>query len=575
MDRIGLAIASRIAGLLDVEGEDRSDRLAILPLAIPLAPEAFPGTAAWQSASPGMRATSEATLSLLVNTVCARDVVWTPWLDAYVWDVMRDVFEHGEVGSSEVSATDPPHVEAAEALLLDASAEDGRTQAYRRYEEHRARVSELAAKAAAGARANAPEAKVWEAELAHARDEWEVLGQRSAIEDALDLLRVASGDQAAREWRAARAELTPDRFLSDPEYGPYRPTGVLPRNLDALPWARVTVAPDDLDAAARDATDRFPALAADNGVDSSSAGDVEISFEAAVIDLYSSWRKLALLEAPDWRWRSPRNPVSDGQGGGDMPSCVESLVVIRALAVESSAPAAQTAVKETNRSRVGPLMLTATKAEHAIVNTPLARSRAALRDMRATPVPRATRRDAASAAIRVGIASGSAAAQATAGAHAPTQPMTVVTAVRAQTASTNEVVRARRSSTVLGSVRDAESGEPVVAATVIARNAGGESIGRTETGSDGRFTMRDMARVSTVTVSTDEHLPLALAWSTAAGADGLAFALERAPGDPREAWQLVAVIRRDIPRAPDPAEGIVFNRGETPHEDDEPDRLAE
>lgn len=343
-------LAAALARVVETDDGDDAQRLAVRPLAWPLEPALVPGSEAWQAVSEEERSRARAAIALVANEIGEQRPVWEPRAGSKVWDVYRDILDD-DVELAEPDASGTTESEAR-GLLFDDEGEP--SAVYRRFQGHRDTVLELREQRRQ-AEAGSDEAARLDDELAAAEDAWAVEGRRADVEDALAALDRETGESLASRWQKERSDLEAATLTGPSELGSYLPTGVVPHRLDALDWHHVELDSDELSALAAEARERFPDLApaGDGSIDD--LGLRSLAFEAAIVRFRRDWLDLGLVESRGWRWPDDREPVADADGRGRMPAIAAGAVVVRNVEARYGAAGEDTdAVRN-----VGPVLLAA------------------------------------------------------------------------------------------------------------------------------------------------------------------------------------------------------------------------
>lgn len=574
-------LAAALARVAETEDGGDADRLAVRPLAWPLEPALVPGSQAWEAVSEAERSRARAAMALVANEIGEQRPVWQPRPGVKVWDVYREVLaDDVELAEPETSGTTESE---ARGLLFD---DEGEPSAlYRRYQEHRDAVLDLRERRRQ-AEDGSDEAARLDDELQAAEDAWAVEGRRADVEEALAALDRETGQSLAAQWQSERSDLEAATLEGPSGLGSYVPTGVVPHRLDALDWHHVDLDEDDLAALDDEARERFGDLTSDGSVDD--LGLRSLTFDAAVVRFRRDWLDLGLVESRGWRWPDDREPVADEDGGGRMPAIAAGAVVVRNVEVRYGAGDGDAGEVRS----VGPVLVAGGDDGR------LAGLRAPARELRRVAVETAAAqpgegddRRARLAAQRRRITD---AVRAAAGVTAPDaeEGDTQAVADTDATSRRTERVRARRGKAaralrISGRVTDSDNGRPVPDAQVrlVALEKSVEE--KTASDDDGGFSVRTHNVGYRVWVSADGYETAKLETEPqeeeddgGGSGDGgrrrvrvharrgrrrrkpkvrdhrpetLHLDVQLSPEVERsEAWQLVAMIRRDLAPSPDP-----------------------
>ena len=295
----------------------------------------------------GLRLLAE--FSALVNTVASWPV-WSPTADRYLWDVYSDVLADADLASASLTAEEAAEYKRV-SELLHAGGPGTDSPAYLAYRQLRdawltAQQEYKNRKGTAEASEDQAVKDAWAADepvlLAKVREceqRWETEGRRTEIEEALRVERRLVERSPAKAW-ADYTKLfdpaTPELFFAnDANIGRYVPSSLRPSNALDVPWARISLAREELaslaDAAPAALRARLPA-ANDSVIDG-------LSFEYTSVAVGRPWFCSAALTSRAWRFSDATKILSDGapEPHGLCPSYVAALVLARSITVTRQA----------------------------------------------------------------------------------------------------------------------------------------------------------------------------------------------------------------------------------------------
>lgn len=366
MDAQSVLVAARIARLLDVVGSDAADRLAVLPLGLPLSPGTVPGTAAWEQA--GRSKVAEAAFALLCNETGTRSMTWSPPNGRRVWDVYREVLSDALVGRRGLTDVQQDQLDQAESLLFDeVDGELEPTAEYEEYSEHADRVEDLSV-AAARARLEGDEkqATTLDARLRAAQSDWVLTGHKDTIGPAIATLERLRAEDPVATWVRAQHALDAVDVQQASMYGEFYPTPLTPLHLDEVDWQRVEVDAADVEPLLAEAEQRFPEVRSADIDPSALAGLERLSFRVTVAALHRDWLNTdEILTADIWAWPDDRTPVAAASGPELMGAFADGVVLVKDVVAEI-APARQAVVDlgpdDQPVAAFGPLVLSSATA---------------------------------------------------------------------------------------------------------------------------------------------------------------------------------------------------------------------
>ena len=291
----------------------------------------------------GLRLLAE--FSALVNMI-ASSPVWSPTADRYLWDVYSDVLADADLASASRTADEEADYKRV-SELLHAGSPGTDSPAYLAYRQFRdawliAQQEYKNRKGTADSSNDQAVKDAWAADepvllekLRECEQKWAVDGRRTEIDEALRIERRLDERSPAKAWQDYLKlfdPATPELFFAnDANVGRYVPSSLRPSNAMAVPWARITLAREELEMLANAAPAalraRLPA-AQDSAVDS-------LSFEYTSVAVGRPWFCAAALTSRAWRFSDNAKILSDGapEPHGLCPSYVAALVLARSITV--------------------------------------------------------------------------------------------------------------------------------------------------------------------------------------------------------------------------------------------------
>lgn len=236
----------------------------------------------------------------------------------FLWSVHRDLLKEMDFATQAWNAAQRTEYEAARDVLY-VSGDDSRltpSPDYILYKEMQTAYQDMVASGAS------------DAESAQAYADWTVLGNRVAIQSALETIQrlyaLTSSEQAHNE----RLLLSEDPVgVGLAMFGDliFAPTNFAPMSAsDPATWLTAKVTFDDLD----QAVGKDPKKTEWQAYRANRTG--EVTFDYVVVHCMRSWYTPDLYEADDWRLSSDEKRVSQGNGqDGLMPAYVESVYLVR------------------------------------------------------------------------------------------------------------------------------------------------------------------------------------------------------------------------------------------------------
>jgi hypothetical protein len=295
----------------------------------------------------GLRLLAE--FSALVNTI-ASSPVWSPAGDRYLWDVYGDVLADADLASASRTPDEEADFKRV-SELLHAGSPGTDSPAYLAYRQFRDAwlIAQQEYKNRKGTAESSEDPAVkdaWAADepallgkVRECEQKWVVDGRRTEIEEALRVERRLIERSPAKAWEDYLKlfdPATPELFFAtDTNVGRYVPSSLRPSNAMAVPWARITLAREELgalaDAAPPALRARLPAVQ-DSAVDS-------LSFEYTSVAVGRPWFCAAALTSRAWRFSDNAKILSDGaeEPHGLCPSYVAALVLARSITVTRQA----------------------------------------------------------------------------------------------------------------------------------------------------------------------------------------------------------------------------------------------
>jgi hypothetical protein len=291
----------------------------------------------------GLRLLAE--FSALVNTI-ASSPVWSPADDRHLWDVYSDVLADADLASASLTPDEEADYKRAVELLHGGTAgtDSAAYLAYRQCRDAWLTVQEeYKNREGTAEKSEDEEVKAaWASDkpvllekIKECEQRWAVDGRRTEIEEALRTERRLIDRSPAKAWQEYLKlfdPATPELFFAnDTNVGRYVPSTLRPSNAVTVPWARMTLAREELAALANAAPaalrDRLP-VAQDSAVDS-------LSFEYTSVAVGRPWFCAAALTSRAWRFSDNAKILSDGaaEPHGLCPSYVAALVLARSITV--------------------------------------------------------------------------------------------------------------------------------------------------------------------------------------------------------------------------------------------------
>jgi hypothetical protein len=260
-----------------------------------------------------------------------------------LWEVYRDVLTRADVAAGE----SPSDVVAVNSLLYD-SAPDGtrsESEALRRYRQYRdawfvAREN-YASHKLTGELSEDPEVKrrwleVEEPGLLAALDAamtaWETLGNRVAIELAIQGERDAALRNPRLRWSQWSDEFNPDTdMLTETSGARYAPTALSPRDFVSGDWLHFGLSAGEVATLVAEAPEQFKTVLGDD-----TGSRIErVSFEYRSVAINRPWFRPDVLISQIWRTSDPDLILCDGADppNGACPAYATAIVFMRNLKV--------------------------------------------------------------------------------------------------------------------------------------------------------------------------------------------------------------------------------------------------
>lgn len=239
----------------------------------------------------------------------------------------------GTVGS------DAPEVEAARALLFaeDAQGVPLKSEVLKRYEEYEAEVEDLTLKAAElESQGKSTQAARLRMRLTRVQVEWQALGRRSDVEQALRTLREGDADAGFEDERTRFLNILEarrtDRLGSGLSYLSATMAPLSPLFADdADPnWSVIELDKDAVQRAIGASTRAAFGLNLDE-LERGTDGLESVRFSYTVCTLDREWLREEFLRARYWRLPSDEPVLSDGRGGGALPTIPSRVIFIRGV----------------------------------------------------------------------------------------------------------------------------------------------------------------------------------------------------------------------------------------------------
>lgn len=330
---ISVAVAKAL-GATSSEGD--SNRLATLRLAWPVLPADVPATSAWRERPAEERSPVLANWSRLVDQIGARAPYWISQPEATLSRCYHQVLSRAEVARIPLTPEQERRRVEAEQGLFDTDEHGVRlpNPRFQIFLEHEQKVIETREKLAAARHEGATElASAVAVQLATAERNWSIFGHRDDVGSTLALLTSLERQQhPVVRWDEERFRLEELVPREDPRTATsYLPVDTSPSGLDVVEWHAHVSSERDIDRLAQEAEHRFGNRIASRIAEQ---GLQEMRFEMALVTIGRPWLNLELIRSRSWRWRDgDQPPLSDGEGGGLVPAFIAKLVLARNISV--------------------------------------------------------------------------------------------------------------------------------------------------------------------------------------------------------------------------------------------------
>ena len=242
----------------------------------------------------------------------------------------------GAVGS------DAPEVESARALLFaeDAQGIPRKSEVLTRYEEYEAEVEDLTLEAAElESQGKSTQAARLRMRLTRIQVEWQALGRRRDVEQALRTLREGDADAGFEDERTRFLNIFEARRTERLGSGlSYLSATMAPLSPlfadDADPnWSVVELDKDAVQRAIGASTRAAFGLSLDE-LERGTDGLESVRFSYTVCTLDREWLREEFLRARYWRLPSDEPVLSDGRGGGALPTSPSRVIFIRGVGAQ-------------------------------------------------------------------------------------------------------------------------------------------------------------------------------------------------------------------------------------------------
>jgi hypothetical protein len=272
-----------------------------------------------------------------------RDIVANMTGDRYLWDVYADVLARADVavGGGGVTGSN------SRTLLHDVAADGMQTDsaiyiAYRQYRDAWivAREDYGAHKLSGEMTSDPMEKRRWtevtepalRAALLKAELDWKTLGQRDAIDAAIQAETSSAANDPLKRWSDWRAAFNPDIDLVTDPGGQYAPTGVSPRDFASVgAWPQFELSSEEMVQLVAQAPPELKEVLGDD----SGGGIDRVSFEYRSVALVRPWFRPNAITSRVWRSTDPELLLSNGATPptGACPAYVTAAVFIRNLKI--------------------------------------------------------------------------------------------------------------------------------------------------------------------------------------------------------------------------------------------------
>lgn len=302
-----------------------------------------------EAARAGMRAQID--FSRQVNMIPTGEA-WRPTDTGFLWDSFLSVLNESDVAQALRTPTEEAAYQSARSLLRDGNGGD--TEIVKTYKQHRdasivAREKYLAAKLTAESAAPSEREKwrstdepLLKAELDTADLNWMLVGNKTKVEDAQNLIAILgarSPSQTMAEWRS-RCNPDIDQLTDPSDRTSAFPTSFSPANaVEENAWCRFTLSPPEIAAllAAAPADWRHTMLG-----DAPTSTTQSMSFEFSSAALVRPWFDQAAFRSRFWRFSDSSRLLSDGHAPptGECTAYAAGLIFARRVrTVDSASPA--------------------------------------------------------------------------------------------------------------------------------------------------------------------------------------------------------------------------------------------
>lgn len=285
-----------------------------------------------------------ADFSRIVNFL-PRDIV-AIGSDRMLWDVYRDVLTRAEVALSSIESAS--QISSVNSILYDIGADGNRdeSEVFKRYRQYRdawfvARENYAFHKLTGEFSEDLTIRQNWlqieepilRAEVDLATREWDMLGQREAVEAALTTEQCKAVNAPELRWSEWRAEFNPDiDMITDAGGNQYAPTGISPRNFaEQKNWLSFKLSGSEIKALVEAVPEKMKVV-----LDNNSGSNIEqVTFEYRTVSLIRPWFRPEALTSHIWRSNDPELILSNDTDSlsGACPAYVSACVFIRNIMV--------------------------------------------------------------------------------------------------------------------------------------------------------------------------------------------------------------------------------------------------
>jgi hypothetical protein len=247
---------------------------------------------------------------------------WLPAATGFLWDAYLSVLTQSDVAQSARTATEEAAYNNAKALLRDANGDD--TDIVKAYKQHRdafivCQEKYLAAKLTAES-ANESEREQWrsiiepamKAELDTLSVNWMLLGNKTKVEDAQNLITILgahSPSQMLAEWRS-RCNPDLDQLTDPSDLTSAFVTSFSPANaVDENAWCSFTLSPAEIASLLASAPTEWRRTMLGDATPSTTQS---VTFEFSSAGIIRPWFDANAFKSRFWRFDDPSRLLSDG-----------------------------------------------------------------------------------------------------------------------------------------------------------------------------------------------------------------------------------------------------------------------